>query len=360
MIVQTVLDIKDENPAPKGVKLFHRSILILSPARALKFTATTMERHYTWLTALSFLAHSQQLPEPMSPISDSLESKSRSYSLLRKASIRDSIRVTKGVSNFTAKSIIGSNQPSHLSEINPAVTSEAISIIENSNSAAHAPIVPRYTDRSTSHTNNSTTVNYFLPLYHRRRSNTSPRNLPPPSQKSSSQRLYSNKASASSTGISNLPYENNESNGCKPCTMPIINMNTNPANFNPRSNINISNHVNSNGTNSEASSPINCNEFDACGTVRMQAFISLRNSVAESEFENYQTCSEDMNCKDMNERFKYFEEIQDLNNPLTSDCAGSSSGSPNPCTQESNSIKEHQDKGHAHSHSDEISPFPCL
>ncbi|POS84657.1 hypothetical protein EPUL_005772 [Erysiphe pulchra] len=363
LIVQTVLDIKDENPAPKGLNLFHRSILILSPARALKFTATTMERHYTWLTALSFLAHSQQLPDPMSPISpisDPLESKSRSYSLLRNASNRDSICVSKGVPNFRSKSIAGSNQSSHfISEINPIVTSEAISIIENSNSAADAPIVPRYTDRSISHTNNSTTVNYFLPLYHRRRSNTSPRNLPPSSHKSSRQRLNSNKASASTIGMSNLPCEKIEINACNPCTIPSISMHSNYTNSNPRSTINVSNHGNANVTNSEALSPLNCNEFDACGTVCMQAFISLRNSFAGSEFESYPTCSEDINCK-VNGKLEIFEETQDLKNPLISSRPGSSAGSPNPCTQESLSIEKHQEKGHAQNDSDEISPFPCL
>jgi hypothetical protein len=31
---------------------------VLTPQRALKFTALTIERHYVWLTALSFLSHS--------------------------------------------------------------------------------------------------------------------------------------------------------------------------------------------------------------------------------------------------------------------------------------------------------------
>lgn len=44
--------------------MFNRSILILTPQRALKFTAINADRHYLWLTALSFLAHSQQdVPE---------------------------------------------------------------------------------------------------------------------------------------------------------------------------------------------------------------------------------------------------------------------------------------------------------
>ncbi|KAK3402887.1 hypothetical protein B0T20DRAFT_344447 [Sordaria brevicollis] len=65
LVIQSVLDVKDENPAPKGSgPLFDRSILILTPQRALKFTAVNAERHYLWLTALSFLAHSTQaIPE---------------------------------------------------------------------------------------------------------------------------------------------------------------------------------------------------------------------------------------------------------------------------------------------------------
>ncbi|KAF3922012.1 hypothetical protein ABW20_dc0105562 [Dactylellina cionopaga] len=60
LLIQSVLDVKDEGPPPKGVNLFNRSILILTPARALKFTASSQERHYIWLMALSFLAHSAQ------------------------------------------------------------------------------------------------------------------------------------------------------------------------------------------------------------------------------------------------------------------------------------------------------------
>ena len=73
--IQSVLDVKDDTPLPKGVSptpIFNRSILILTPARALKFTAPNKERHYVWLTALSFLSHSAQeadgllaLPPPM-------------------------------------------------------------------------------------------------------------------------------------------------------------------------------------------------------------------------------------------------------------------------------------------------------
>lgn len=74
--IQSVLDVRDDNLAPKGTgALFNRSILILTPARALKFTALSAERHYMWLTALSFLAHSSpemiQTSQPATPGSES-------------------------------------------------------------------------------------------------------------------------------------------------------------------------------------------------------------------------------------------------------------------------------------------------
>lgn len=94
--IQSVLDVKDDTPASKGVDVrtvFDRSILILTPARALKFTATTRERHYLWLTALSFLAHNTSgdmpnltLMAPSSTIqsgtSDSRSGRSRTSSIL--------------------------------------------------------------------------------------------------------------------------------------------------------------------------------------------------------------------------------------------------------------------------------------
>lgn len=59
--IQAVLDVRDDTPMPKGADIrtnSGRSILILTPQRALKFTAPSRERHHVWLTALSFLSHS--------------------------------------------------------------------------------------------------------------------------------------------------------------------------------------------------------------------------------------------------------------------------------------------------------------
>ena len=65
MVIKSVLDVKDTTPLHKSAShepIFDRSILILTPERALKLTACNKERHYLWLTALSFLAQSGRGP----------------------------------------------------------------------------------------------------------------------------------------------------------------------------------------------------------------------------------------------------------------------------------------------------------
>lgn len=94
-----MLDVKDDNPTPKGqLAVFNRSILILTPQRALKFTAINADRHYLWLTALSFLAHSQQdvpdIPTPVPSKAPEFEL-SPQQSKTRRPRIRDSIRLAK-------------------------------------------------------------------------------------------------------------------------------------------------------------------------------------------------------------------------------------------------------------------------
>lgn len=92
---------------PKGAipgRHFNRSILILTPERALKFTATSQDRHYVWLTALSFLSHSPlsvneltAVPPPP-PLPEHEISNQPAPSLagsFRRRPIRDSIRVAK-------------------------------------------------------------------------------------------------------------------------------------------------------------------------------------------------------------------------------------------------------------------------
>ena len=99
-MIQSVLDVKDDTPLPKSADsqaIFDRSILIITPQRALKFTAISRERHHIWLTALSYLSNSTQriddlaIPPPLHKQEDhDLSSQTPMISLCRTA-LRDSI-----------------------------------------------------------------------------------------------------------------------------------------------------------------------------------------------------------------------------------------------------------------------------
>lgn len=114
--IQSVIDVKDDMPPPKearGQAVFDRSILILTPARALKFTAGSRDRHFMWLTALSFLAHQsdqtipkyQFNPPPPPSIQESSVSSGRS----RASSFRNPLR--PGRSKNTSQQTSGQHTP---------------------------------------------------------------------------------------------------------------------------------------------------------------------------------------------------------------------------------------------------------
>ena len=175
LTVQSVLDVKDDNPLPKNsgnLPQFNRSILVLTPERALKFTALTRERHYVWLTALSFLSHSPLTVGDLAalpPIPHENAAPPPSTAMagsLRRRNIRDSILMSKGAGragprSFTADAVM---QPV------PNYNHEEVIADHNLISdAALPPTIPRH-----SHHN-------------RKRSNTAPR-VPPPSFRSFSEK----------------------------------------------------------------------------------------------------------------------------------------------------------------------------
>jgi len=51
--IEAVRVVTDDNPMPPG--LHRKSLIILTPGRAVKFTAATGQRHETWFNALSYL-----------------------------------------------------------------------------------------------------------------------------------------------------------------------------------------------------------------------------------------------------------------------------------------------------------------
>ncbi|KAG6029429.1 hypothetical protein E4U41_000346 [Claviceps citrina] len=166
LIIQSVLDVKDDNPAPKVMStVFNRSILILTPQRALKFTASSAERHYLWITALSFLAHSLQavpenIPAPLPPKAkpQQLPEFDPRQRRVRRGGIRDSIRLAKGKSSMAKVgtsnvSSVVSVPSTQRSGATVALAADASSVMpgghsrQQSREAAEPPFVPRFSER---------------------------------------------------------------------------------------------------------------------------------------------------------------------------------------------------------------------
>jgi hypothetical protein len=269
--IQSVLDVKDDNPAPKGTgAVFNRSILILTPQRALKFTASSSERHYIWLTALSFLAHSSQAV-PEIPPQHQLQIKQQplpDFELARpktkRAGIRDSIRLAKGKASngsvfpgppsIPSIPSIPSAPSSNMGDVVSYRGTESVSVIsgghtrEPSHEAAEAPFIPRFHDRVSQ-----------LPAHGRKRSNTGG-HVPPPL----SFRGFSGPVSALS---SHAPSSSTA--GASIGTAGSSDIYQSQASTNMTWGLS---QTASQRTSEASSRPSNF--FDAIGTVRMEAFIS--------------------------------------------------------------------------------------
>ncbi|KAI9373155.1 meiotic cell cortex C-terminal pleckstrin homology-domain-containing protein [Aspergillus egyptiacus] len=226
LIIQSVLDVKDDNPLPKGSSAqFNRSILILTPQRALKFTATSVERHYVWLTALSFLSHSAIGAHELAslpPVPQEEYSRQTPTASLRRNPIRDSIRIAKSRPRGFPKGKkrdFTNNYPEPVPEI-PGLEADS----RDSEDAADPPTVPRFSNHS------------------RKRSHTAPR-MPIPNIRS-----FSSQNTVPSMRSSPDPVAPSYSQG----------FSSERSSFSPRT--------------SEGSVRTG-NFFDAIGTVRMEAFI---------------------------------------------------------------------------------------
>ncbi|KAL4980018.1 meiotic cell cortex C-terminal pleckstrin homology-domain-containing protein [Aspergillus desertorum] len=237
LIIQSVLDVKDDNPLPKGFSgpvQLNRSILILTPQRALKFTATSIERHYVWLTALSFLSHSavglQDLAS-LPPIPQQDYTRPAPTATLRRNPIRDSIRIAKGRPRPFPRGK-GKRPFNNHPEPVPELPTDLDAGERASEDAAAPPTVPRFSNHT------------------RKRSNTAPR-MPIPN-------------------IRSFSSQN---------TMPSIRSSSDAA-AEPSSHSHGLNSVRSSFSHltSEASSVRKGNFFDAIGTVRMEAFIDQTES----------------------------------------------------------------------------------
>ncbi|KAK4168936.1 anucleate primary sterigmata protein A [Cladorrhinum sp. PSN259] len=271
LAIQSVLDVKDDNPPPKGSgPLFHRSILILTPQRALKFTAINADRHYLWITALSFLAHSNQaIPEtlPIAPQKPPPEQYELPKTKVRRP-IRDSIRLTKAK---TGAAVIKSDPvvEEPLDSAPPSIPTHRNAMAEAYNHLTHTreesldpaqpPAIQRFPGSNPGG------------VHGRKRSNTGGHMAPPLSFRgfsgpagSGGYHAATNSTAGDSIAGSSDIYSNAGASGItglSATTWGTTSVRT-----------------------SEASArPSNANFFDAIGTVRMEAFIS---PLAFSRFED--------------------------------------------------------------------------
>ncbi|KAI4089924.1 MAG: hypothetical protein LQ344_005025 [Seirophora lacunosa] len=101
LTIQSVVDVLDDTPMPKNAGIrsnFGHSILILTPQRALKFTAPNPERHRIWLTALSYLGRSTLGMEDLTaipPVPQAEYQRPTTRASRARRSPRDSIRLAK-------------------------------------------------------------------------------------------------------------------------------------------------------------------------------------------------------------------------------------------------------------------------
>ncbi|KAI1056672.1 hypothetical protein LB507_002550 [Fusarium sp. FIESC RH6] len=270
LTIQSVLDVKDDNPPPKGTtSVFNRSILILTPQRALKFTAESPERHYIWLTALSFLAHSSQavpenIPAPPKIQQTSLPDFEAPQPKLKRGGIRDSIRLAKGRTVGRAAPPSVPSIPSvPSSQLGDAVNFPAIEPAEgpantysrdDSIDAAQPPLIPRFHDRN-------------QPAAHgRKRSNTGGHVPPPLSFRGFSGPITGHQSTNSTAGNSTGTAGSSDIYQSQPSNNGAWAMS----------------QTGSQRTSEASSRPGNF--FDAIGTVRMEAFIS---PLAFSQFNDY-------------------------------------------------------------------------
>lgn len=224
---------KHSDPLP----VFDRSILILTPQRALKFTASNRERHQIWLTALAFLSNSALEPDglasiPPIPRHDTRRPPSQgSLGGFRRVTIRDSIGIAKSKGRPSADGWRAHSNPLGV----PGV--KAKSGYEDDDptlDAAEPPYVPRVSSQTQTHT--------------RKRSNTGPRTI---SRKTSQN--FSSPAMPSNFSLKAHAFHDG---------YPVLARGTGSHA--------IGQSV-SDGTGSM--NTIRNNFFDAVGTVRMEAFI---------------------------------------------------------------------------------------
>ena len=154
--IKSVLDVRDDTPLPRHTTpatRIGRSILILTPQRALKLTASTFERHHIWMTALAFLSHSSVVSAPLAPPTREAPAPPRpqppqpqSSARLHRSPIRDSVHIAKGKARpvFDARRTQSSPMSSVAHNPPTSFLTEGDDDDDHDGQAAEPPLVPRF------------------------------------------------------------------------------------------------------------------------------------------------------------------------------------------------------------------------
>ncbi|KAL8852618.1 MAG: hypothetical protein Q9221_002498 [Calogaya cf. arnoldii] len=254
LTIQSVLDVRDDTPVPKNAGMrsaFGRSILILTPQRALKFTAPSQERHYIWLTALSFLSHSSLGLEDLAAIpplpSAEIQPPFSAGGGGGRRSPRDSLRVGKGKERpglhgriLTAPVAKGGSNKQAGEGLGYDGANESMS------DAAEAPQIPRVSahGRKRSSTGPRPSLQSAFPSF--------PSNIGGPSSRNGKQAIGQDIALSVSRG--------HAGNRSGPTTMTTARQKAEPVTVEPEA--------------------VRNDFFDAVGTVRMEAFVDKPAAIA--------------------------------------------------------------------------------
>lgn len=254
-MIQSVLDVRDDTPYPKGSgpqQHFNRSILILTPQRALKFTATSKERHYIWLSALSFLSHSSLGvhdldSRPVMPSTEYEPPPRHNTGNLRRNPIRDSIRVAKGKARPNVNTARAYTSPAGSVRPERSQASDLHQVTqEEGQDAAEPPHVPRFSNHG------------------RKRSNTGPR-LP-----TGPFRNVANSSAFTSNHSLNTATSADTTHNAPSFFSGMRHGSSAQSSLSPRTS-----EASGGGVGPRPGIIVN-NFFDAVGTVRMEAFVERR------------------------------------------------------------------------------------
>ncbi|KAL8870381.1 MAG: hypothetical protein Q9174_003564 [Haloplaca sp. 1 TL-2023] len=250
LTIQSVVDVRDNTPLPKGSGLGNvpgRSILILTPQRALKFTASSLERHYVWLTALSFLSHSSLGLDELATVPPVPQAEYQQLypqiSSGARRSPRDSLKLAK-VGQRPALQARNITAPT-ANVRNDAVArgTEHDDVNESVSDAAEPPQIPR------------------VSTHNRKRSNTGPR----PSLQSAFNSFPAHRGSFSSAPNAKPPTQRDISTSV---TRGFHGLSSRPTSM--------TRHMSE--TAPPQPEPVRNDFFDAVGTVRMEAFVDKTES----------------------------------------------------------------------------------